>query len=249
VATALQKSRPDALALFSDAQRQKLELILSKVDDLVGQVDLVDCSTAADAKNLNNLLGTVKLALGEIEHSRTGQVRPLNDTVKAINEVWRRPKDALEGAEKVAKRKLLVYQQQERERVAREQEDLRRKAAEAAAREAEARTRAEQARNADERRRAEQDAAQAQQVLAAARLTETEEVPTAIRSDGGEEVGSQVTTSLKKVWCFKVVDKTRVPIQFLMVDEKAVRGAVAGGARHIEGIVIYEDEVLATRLR
>jgi hypothetical protein len=48
-------------------------------------------------------------------------------------------------------------------------------------------------------------------------------------------------------WVFEVTDTNLVPREYLMVDEKKVREAVAAGTRSIEGIRIYQDESLTIR--
>lgn len=48
------------------------------------------------------------------------------------------------------------------------------------------------------------------------------------------------TASVSKRWEFEVVDKARVPLRFLTLDEKAVRAAIAEGERDIPGLRIFQ---------
>lgn len=47
--------------------------------------------------------------------------------------------------------------------------------------------------------------------------------------------------SVKKVWKYKVVDLSKVPANFMTLDEKAVKAAMDLGTREIPGLEIYED--------
>lgn len=247
MATVALQKREDVIALhFSDAQKTRLAEIQQGIDELVGEIDCMEVRAPEDAANLNNLLGTVKRTLGDIEYSRTNQVKPLNETVKLINDVWRRPKEVLEEAEKAAKRKLVLFLQAERERAARAEREAEEAQAEIARRQADALAKAEAAKG-QERAEALREADSAGTALAVAQALAPPPAPRGIKSDGGADGYGRVTSSLREVWTFRVVDKTKVPQQFLSVDEKAVRAAIAAGIRGIEGLEIYAEETLATR--
>lgn len=246
--TAIQKTTLAAVLAqhFSEAQREKLDLIQQGIDELVGEIDCMEVRAPEDAANLNNLLGSVKRTLADIEYSRTNQVKPLNETVKQINDVWRRPKEILEEAEKAAKRKLVSFLQAERERVARAEREAQETQAEIARRQAEALAKAETAKG-QERAEALREADNAGTALAVAQAVAPAPAPRGIKSDGGADGYGRVTSSLREVWTFRLVDKMKVPHQFLAVDEHAVRAAIASGIRGIEGLEIYAEETLATR--
>jgi len=57
--------------------------------------------------------------------------------------------------------------------------------------------------------------------------------------------GAKASASTR--WVHRVVDPDKVPRQYLMVNEAALKAAVAGGARSIEGVEIYEDVRTAIR--
>lgn len=50
-----------------------------------------------------------------------------------------------------------------------------------------------------------------------------------------------------KRWVFEVQDASLVPREFLVVNETAIRKAVADGARSIPGVRIYQDESISLR--
>ena len=49
-------------------------------------------------------------------------------------------------------------------------------------------------------------------------------------------------TTASKVWTHEVVCKELVPPEYLLVDEVAIRRAIAAGERSIPGVRIYETE-------
>lgn len=57
--------------------------------------------------------------------------------------------------------------------------------------------------------------------------------------------GAKATASTK--WVHRVTDIAAVPRQFLMVNDAAIKAAIAGGARKIDGVEIYEDVRTAIR--
>lgn len=57
--------------------------------------------------------------------------------------------------------------------------------------------------------------------------------------------GAKATASTK--WVHRVVDHTKVPRQYMMVNDAAIKAAIAGGARAIDGVEIYEEVRTAIR--
>lgn len=57
--------------------------------------------------------------------------------------------------------------------------------------------------------------------------------------------GAKATASTK--WVHRVTDPTKVPRQYLMVNDAAIKAAIAGGMRAIEGVEIYEEVRTAIR--
>lgn len=69
----------------------------------------------------------------------------------------------------------------------------------------------------------------------------------AISYGGGGYSSAPATKGLTKRWVFEVTDPSGVPREFLQVDEKKIREAVAAGTRAISGIRIYQDESISLR--
>jgi hypothetical protein len=57
--------------------------------------------------------------------------------------------------------------------------------------------------------------------------------------------GAKASASTK--WVHRVTEPEKVPREYLMVNEAAIKAAVSGGTRHIPGVEIYEDVRTAIR--
>lgn len=57
----------------------------------------------------------------------------------------------------------------------------------------------------------------------------------------------KVTASANRFWTYRVTDPDKVPRRFLMVNDAAIKAAVAGGMREIEGVEVFEDVRTAIR--
>lgn len=86
------------------------------------------------------------------------------------------------------------------------------------------------------RHRKDLEAKQIEKQIAAAE-TDMEEVPDLKKKIGGVVV--------KKMWTFKVENKGKVPDQYKVVDEVGIRAAIRSGIREIEGVRIYQEDVVS----
>jgi hypothetical protein len=62
-----------------------------------------------------------------------------------------------------------------------------------------------------------------------------------------ETDSAQVTARL--VWDFEIVDESKIPREYLMVNEKAIRAAIKAGVRDIPGVRIFQKEELAVKTK
>jgi len=93
-----------------------------------------------------------------------------------------------------------------------------------------------------EAERREREAAAALQIEEApAAPAPVKEVARVVTSSG------RVAAAAVKFWAFRVTDPAKVPARYLMVNEAAIKAAVAGGVREIDGVEIYEDVRTAIR--
>lgn len=231
-----------ALELFSPTEIDRYDDVKADLAGVKRHLDALVLSSDESAMSLHDGLSTVMRLVAVIEDTRKAQVGPLNDQVKAYNDTWRPLTVALKAMEVTAKRKLLAWQQAKAQRIAQEQAAARRLQEEAQRREAEALAKVAAAKNSKAREAAMVKVEAAAQQLMDARLAEPMDAPRGIKTDFG-------TSSTKWMWKHKVTDETLVPRQYLMVDEQAIKRAVAEGARDIAGVAIYEEESLAVRVR
>lgn len=137
--------------------------------------------------------------------------------------------DPLENAERLVKSKILTYQREEDQKrqaeIRRQQEEARAKADEEAM---------QAALNAP-------DPAAATEILDAAIEAPAPRVyvPPTVPAVSG--------VSTRKVWQFEVVDTSKVPAEFWILDTPAIGRAVRGGARDIPGVRIYPEDSVSVR--
>lgn len=230
-----------AADLFSEQDAQHYAVYAGEIALSVKHLEELQVTSRETATKVHDGLAECKRIAKHIDMVRRDQVDPLNDQVKTINDAWRPLVTALTNVETVCKRKLLAFNQAEAERVAREQAEARRRQEEAAKREQEALAKAAAAKSAPAREKALATAAAAGQEIAAARMAEPMDAPTGFRTEHG-------TTSTKYRWTFRVEAPDEIPRRFMTPDEKAIKQAIAEGARQIPGIQIFEEPVLSVRV-
>lgn len=128
---------PDSVALTTAAQRS-----LDSARAMVIDSDAMYQCAAED-------LAAIKKRAKDLEEQRTGIVKPLNEAVKRINDLFRAPLDFLAQAESAIKRGMLTHQDEQEKKRRQEEARLR---AEAEKKAAEERARIEAQRKADEER-------------------------------------------------------------------------------------------------
>lgn len=181
-------------------------------------------------------LKQIKSKMTNLEDKRKEITRPLDVAKKAVMDLFRKPLDMLSEAERIIKKGLLTYQQ-EQETLRREQE---KKLTEQARKEEERKRKAleERARKAEEKGNLEK----------AEELREKKEevfVPAPVVPNQVEKIRG-VTT--KKIWKFRIVDANLIPREYLIPNEKML-GDIARATKDtlkIPGIGFYSEEVIAS---
>lgn len=182
-----------------------------------------------------------------IEERRTEIVRPINAQAAKVNDYAKTILSEIEPAEKHLRAQLGQYELQQRK--LREEEHARLQA-ERVAREADARAKAEAEKAAapafKSLFKSKNDVAREKvvaEVVVDREIAQINEDAAAAAKavDAGRVKGS------RSVWKFEVTDSSKVPRELCVVDEKAIRAAVNGGAREIPGVRIYEDVQITVR--
>lgn len=177
-------------------------------------------------RRATDMLGWIATLKRQVEERRQFFVKPLNDQVRRVNDFFKEMLRPLETADRILREKVLAYRQ-EQERKRREEEARLRKMLE------------------KEQKKLEREAAK--QGLPAPPPIPT---PTASVAPQPKTVeGSLGAVSAKLVWDFEIEDETKIPREFLMVNEKAIRAAIKAGVRRIPGVRIFQREELAVRSR
>ena len=55
------------------------------------------------------------------------------------------------------------------------------------------------------------------------------------------------TTQTRKVWRFTIIDETKIPQEYLMIDAFKIKEAIRDGIRTIPGIRIFQDEIMVIK--
>lgn len=191
------------------------------INDMVAIAGEVTINSDDDNRVAVAMAGQAKTLFKRIESTRKDIVDEPNTFVRGVNSFCKGYQQRLEGVESGLKGKIQVWMSaQELERRKRE-----RKAQEEA--------RALQARLDAEAKEAE--------VEAPVVVAPVEPPPEkAVRTEAG-------AAHVRKTWKFEVVDPAVVPAEYLTVDEKKIRQAVAAGCRTIVGVRIFEDSSITLR--
>lgn len=186
---------------------------------------VVDTLVVKDETGLNKaaeILSNVKTRIKRLEDKRKEYVGPINDQVKAINEDFKRMAAPYLEAERLVKSAIGSYM------------DAQRKIQEDAERE-ERKRRQEEARVL-----AEAEGISTQKAAAEVRkAAEAEAVAKPVEEKPATAVAKKMATKI--VTRFEVVDPSKVPAEYLVVDHSAIRQAVAAGAKRIAGVKIWEE--------
>ena len=216
------------------------------------------------ANELKALSGRAK----QLEAMRKDLKAPALEQAKRIDDFFREPQLFIEDAKKAIKRALGVFDT-EQQRIRQEAE---RKAQEAARKERERLQR--EAAKAEEaaRKRREADDAKAAKLAAEGREAEAEQkrIQAAereeqrLRDAEAKRIAAEAAppapvvhleqpkvagVSKRENWTFEIVDENQIPREYLMPDEKMIRGVVRAtkGKQQIPGVRIYAETIIASR--
>ncbi len=239
--------------------------IRPKVEQLTALAK-VAIKTPAQYTQAGEWLKAVKGMLAKIEEARTRITKPLNASLKEVNNQAKEQSQPLLDLELEIKRSIGAYTT-EQERLRREEQrradeiarkERERLAADARAAEIAARAKAEEQRKAAEAAAAAGRAAEAAKLAARAAATEAkaEARVTAIEAQAAAVVAPVIQRAppkvagivTREVWKFEVTDPKLVPREYCSVDESKIRGVVQSlkGDASIPGVRIYSDKQIAS---
>lgn len=218
------ETAPDALAARLAEETAPLK---TRAEELLGAEARVpaalDAATVGKAADFVKQIGA---AIKVSEDARKKTKQPYLDAGKQVDGHFSQIVDPLAGLKRRMEARIGDHQRRvaEEERRRRE-EEARRAAEEAAKKEAAVETKDE----LDEAIEAHAEAAKAQKAA---------EAPPQELARARGEYGAVATT--RTVWMHEVTDATKIPREYLIVNDAAIKAAIKAGVREIAGIRIYE---------
>ena len=178
--------------------------------------------TVKDLKPATDDLSIIARVKKALEAKRKEFIQPLQDHIKAINDVFKRLMEPIEIADKTTRSKILAFQQ-EQERIRQEQEEINRQKQELAEREA---------------------ALNGHPVEPVELVEVTPEAPKRVSTDMG--IAGQ-----RDNWKWEVIDFSLVPDEYKMINSGILTPVVKAskGKITIPGIRIYNEPILAINVR
>lgn len=174
----------------------------------------------------------------DFKSQRDKYVKPMKDSIKAIDEKLQAPIKLLEKMEDIVRITLNNYlaevQKREQERLALE----KKKAEDEVLREIEnLENMKAQAGEYDEvtQKAIQRTIENKQNNLIEATATDTK---VNLSTDNA---------TVSMVWDFEILDKSQIPLEYLKVDEVAIRSAIRAGERTINGVKIYQKPQISLR--
>ena len=174
----------------------------------------------------------------DFKAQRDKYVKPMKDSIKAIDEKLQEPIKTLEKMEAIVRETLNNYlaevNRREQERLA-----LEKKKAEE-----------EALRKMEELEHAKLQSGEYDEVTqkAIARTVDHEQNKIVETTTKQEKINLSTSgASVSMVWDFEIIDKAQIPVEFLKVDETAIRNAIRAGEREISGVKIFQKPQLSLR--
>ena len=199
---------------------------------------LISVTDAISYDNAVLFLKEVNTKLKDFKSQREKYIKPMKDSIKAIDDKLKEPIKLLEATDTTLREKLNAYlsevKKQEEQRLA-----LERKKAED-----------EAIAKIDNLEALKSQAGEYDDITQKA-IQRTIEMKqnTAIEATALQEKVNLSTSSasVSMVWDFEVLDKSQLPLEYLKVDETAIRNAIRNGERDIAGLRIFQKPQLSLR--
>jgi len=185
-----------------------------------------------EMKSVANLLRMIKTRASELNSKRLEITRPIDESKARVMGLFRPIEEKLKNAEAIIKRGMLTYEAKIAEENKKLQEEANRLAKEA-----------EERRKAAIVRDAEQAIEQGKPELAVAYIEKAEAVVVAPINVAKERRAEGIATM--KVWRFEILDISKIPSEFLIVDEKKLQkyATAMRETAKVEGVRFFEESV------
>ena len=216
---------------------QEAQRATKETAEMLGRATGIVIATQQDYNTASLLLRMVKDLSKKLDEERRKITKPIDQAKKAVMDLFRKPQGSTIEAEKIIKTKMIAWDnEQERKRKA-EEDRLRKEAEEKEKREKDKLLRkAEKAEQKGNEEKAEELREEAEDVTVIA--------PTIPKAEKTE--GSHFT----KKWYAEVVDKSKIPLQYMQPDMDKLNKQARATKDEIEvpGVVFKFEKVLVSRL-
>ena len=216
---------------LAELDRPDVKKLTTEAGSLAANYEDFAVTNAIGYRDAAEDLKIIKGQLNQVNEKRLEITRPMDAAKKAVMDFFKPVVSRLEDAERHVKRAMVEWKAEE-DRKAREAQRLEQERARK--REEKLRKEAEAKREAGKEARADilEDRAEATQAAPVA--------PAAPKVEG---------ISTRKVWKFEVLDKTQLPAEYLIANEKAIGGVVRAlkGDTNIPGVRVYSEDVVSAR--
>lgn len=255
-------------------ERSELEAIGEKQNQEIGPIVAgalaMKVTNPTEEADAIEALNDIKRSLKSVEEERKKVVNPINAAKTNAQNFFNKLKSPLEEATAILKPKVIAYQEaeerrvreenakrereaierqqaeqkridaekEEANRVAKEAAEAARKASEAMAEKPDPEAEAKALEAAEAARKAAEELAAKREERPAFEMAEREEVAATVRTANGK-------ATRKKVWEWTLVDRSKLPDEYLIVDEKKLNAVVKAGIRDIPGVKIEQVSKLA----
>lgn len=220
--------------------------VQKNIANQVANILSIKIETQDDYKKLEEMAKEAKKFEKQVEERRKEIVAPHNDYVKRVKAFTDAVISPIEGAISHSKREFLSWNKKlEQQRI-----EAQRKLD-------------EERRRKEEEARAKLEKEKEEAEMASAFMPENEQAAIAVSHQVQEQVlekqialeskaeqkaiNQMVVKGVRKTWTFEITDESKVPRDFLVIDDKKIRAAVREGIREIPGVRIFEEETMAIR--
>lgn len=205
----------------------------TEAETMMTRYSVLQIKAQPDFDEAGEILKRIKAKAAEIEELQKSITRPMNEALKRIRDVFRRPLDYLDRAENAVRKARLIFQQdQEAKRLeaeaklrelARKEEEKKRKALE---------TRALKAEEKGDIEKAEELREKKAEVFVPAPIVES-------------QVERTKGIGMRKDWKARIIDPMLIPREFLCVDEKKLNqyARTMKDSAKVSGVEFYFVEI------
>ena len=209
----------------------KSRVYLNRMNDAV-------IENEADKENACVLLKEVSDYAKAIEAQRKELTKPLKAEVKEIEDKFKAPLQFLKEADAILRGKINHFLNEQRAKM--EAEALAKKQLA----EEEALKQAEQL-EALKAGAGDYDAVTRQAMIETIEDKQNKIIDETAKKEAINQ--SSANSTVRSVWAFRLVDIRKVPVEYLQLNETAIRQAIKNGERHIEGVEIFQQSQVAIR--